>query len=132
LKEEYELKEGTNSDIKQIGCNGRFPLIGVGRFDLGIPNITNGPPSMGLYQPLISGNNKRLTSEEFQVYCILKKEGNQKCQCGCDEEVVDFSVNEWKAFSPKHTAKRFITYRLNLFGETRSQLVSSLERYCKR
>ncbi|MCM4150688.1 leucine--tRNA ligase [Arenibacter sp. N53] len=48
----------------------------------------------------------------------FEKEGNQNVNAVCDEEVLDFSATEWKAFSPKQQQEILLKYRLTYLAET--------------
>ncbi|MCM4172038.1 leucine--tRNA ligase [Arenibacter sp. TNZ] len=52
------------------------------------------------------------------LIAIFEKEGNQNVNAVCDEEVVDFSSIEWKAFSPKQQQEILLQYRLTYLAET--------------
>tara|TARA_R110000868_G_scaffold140690_2_gene356609 strand:+ start:69 stop:3383 length:3315 start_codon:yes stop_codon:yes gene_type:complete len=49
---------------------------------------------------------------------IFEKEGNQNVNAVCDEEVVEFSATDWKAFSPKQQQEILLQYRLTYLAET--------------
>ncbi|MBC8766445.1 leucine--tRNA ligase [Arenibacter sp. BSSL-BM3] len=52
------------------------------------------------------------------LIATFEKEGNLNINAVCDEEVVEFSATEWKAFSPKEQQEILLQYRLTYLAET--------------
>lgn len=52
------------------------------------------------------------------LIAAFEKEGNKAVNAVCDEDVIDFTAEEWKAFSNKEQQKILLQYRLTFLSDT--------------